>query len=188
MSLKHAILAMIDIDKGSGYDLAKRFDQSVGFFWPSTYQQVYRDLGRLEHDGLVNAEKVSQQGKPDKKIYSITPAGITELKSWLSVPAKPMKIKDTFLIKLFGGHQLSRQELLEDLDRQQLEHEATLERYTRIAEGLKSQGEDVFMKYFLPYQTLDLGIRFEQTWLQWSEDLRQKLEGSQAAAAGALPK
>jgi PadR family transcriptional regulator AphA len=176
MSLKHAILAMIDVDKGSGYDLAKRFDQSVGFFWPSTFQQVYRDLGKLEESGLVSTEQIEQTGKPDKKIYDITPSGLEELKRWLQTPAREMKIKDTFLIKLFGGHRISKQELLEDLARQRIQHKATLERYTLIAKGLKAQGEELFLKYFLPYQALDLGIRFEKTWLEWSDELKTTLE------------
>ena len=176
MSLKHAILAMIDVDRGSGYDLAKRFDQSVGFFWPSTFQQVYRDLGKLEESGLVSAEQVEQTGKPNKKIYDITPAGIEELQGWLQTPARAMKIKDTFLIKLFGGHRISKEELLEDLATQREHHQATFDRYTELASGLKAQGEQLFLKYFLPYQALDLGIRFEKTWLEWSDDLKISLE------------
>lgn len=171
MSLKHAILAMLDIDTGSGYDLAKRFDQSVGFFWPSTFQQVYRDLGKLEESGLVAAEKVLQQGKPDKKVYSITSAGILELRDWLTKPAKEMKIKDTFLIKLFAGHQSSTEELLKDLSCQRSEHQNNLHRYTELAKSLRALDKKQFRKYFLPYQALDLGIRFEQTWLEWSNDL-----------------
>jgi PadR family transcriptional regulator AphA len=176
MSLKHAILAMIDVDKGSGYDLAKRFDQSIGFFWPSTFQQVYRDLGKLEASGLVSAEQVEQTGKPNKKIYDITSAGIEELQSWLQTPAGAMKIKDTFLIKLFGGHRISKPELLDDLEKQRKKHQQTLESYSLLASGLKSQGEQLFLKYFLPYQALDLGIRFEKTWLEWSDDLKISLQ------------
>jgi PadR family transcriptional regulator AphA len=176
MSLKHALLAMIDIEEGSGYNLAKRFDQSVGFFWPSTFQQVYRDLNKLEADGLVSAEAIEQAGKPNKKIYSITASGIKELKQWLAAPAKDMKIKDTFLIKLFAGHRLDKAALLADLEQQRRQHLATLERYKALAAGIKAQGDKQFKKYFLPYQTLDLGIRFEQTWLQWSEDLQATLE------------
>ena len=171
MSLKHAILAMIDIDRGSGYDLAKRFDQSIGFFWPSTFQQVYRDLGKLEADGLVSAEQVEQTGKPNKKIYDITTAGIEELQSWLQTPAKAMKIKDTFLVKLFGGHRISKQQLLADLEEQRKQHQEALDSYTLLAKSLKSNGEQLFLKYFLPYQALDLGIRFEKTWLEWGDDL-----------------
>lgn len=176
MSLKHAILAMIDIDKGSGYDLAKRFDQSVGFFWPSSFQQVYRDLGQLEQAGLVSAVAIEQQGKPDKKIYDITQAGLEELQQWLGNPAKAMKIKDTFLIKLFGGRRIDKQVLLADLERQREQHQDTFDSHTALAQALKAQGKKQFMKYFLPYQALDLGIRFEKTWLEWSDELKATLE------------
>ncbi|ARN73398.1 PadR family transcriptional regulator [Oceanicoccus sagamiensis] len=170
MSLKHALLAMLDIDKGSGYDLIKRFDQSVAFFWPSSFQQVYKELTWLEDKGFILAEAVNQQGKPDKKIYQVTDSGGEELQRWLSLPAKEMKIKDTFLIKVFGGQRSTPEQLLEDLHRQQRQHKENLASYKTIAHNLKQLSPAKFKQYALPYQTLKLGIRFEETWLEWSEE------------------
>ena len=44
MSLAHAILVSLVCEPKSGYDLAKQFDGTVGFFWQATHQQIYRDL------------------------------------------------------------------------------------------------------------------------------------------------
>ena len=175
MSLKHALLAMLDIDEGSGYDLMKRFDQSIGFFWPSTFQQVYRDLGALEQQGYVNSTQIEQNGKPDKKIYTITDSGINELEHWLRKPSRQMKIKDTFLIKMFGSRRLSKQELLHDLEQQRQQHQSALDCYQDIAGELKRLEEPLRSKYLLPFQVLDLGIRFEKTWLEWCADTRETL-------------
>ncbi len=175
MSLKHALLAMLDIDKGSGYDLMKRFDQSVAFFWPSSFQQVYKELNHLENKGFIQAEEISQEGKPDKKIFEVTESGAEELQRWLSLPAKEMKIKDTFLIKVFGGNRGSTEELLADLNTQQQQHRDNLASYKTIAHNLKQLSPEKFQRYALPYQTLKLGIRFEETWLEWSEDTKELL-------------
>ena len=48
MSLAHALLTSLQEKSSSGYDLARRFDKSIGFFWRATHQQIYRELARME--------------------------------------------------------------------------------------------------------------------------------------------
>ncbi len=78
MALKHAVLAALSTEPGSGYELSKRFDASVANFWPASAQQIYRELDRLEGEGLVRARTVHQQKRPDKRVFRITPAGTDE--------------------------------------------------------------------------------------------------------------
>src|SRR5699024_1465053 len=47
VSLKFAILTSLTEREGSGIELARRFDKSIGYFWPATHQQIYRELDRL---------------------------------------------------------------------------------------------------------------------------------------------
>jgi hypothetical protein len=42
-----------------GYDIRKRFEGSVGFFWQANFQQIYRELGKLEEQGLVRSEAIA---------------------------------------------------------------------------------------------------------------------------------
>jgi len=58
MALKHAVLAALLEGEASGYELSKRFDVSVANFWPATPQQIYRELDRLESDGMLDARLV----------------------------------------------------------------------------------------------------------------------------------
>ena len=46
MALEHALLVSLTERAGSGYELARRFDKSIGFFWNATHQQIYREIGR----------------------------------------------------------------------------------------------------------------------------------------------
>ena len=62
MALEHAILVALLEQPGSGYELARRFERSIGRFWTATHQQIYRVLGRMEGDGWVRSEQVTQQG------------------------------------------------------------------------------------------------------------------------------
>ena len=78
MGLAHAILVSLSEQSGSGYELARRFDRSIGFFWSATHQQIYRTLRTMEDDGWVHVTPVKQQGRPDKKVYTVADAGRAE--------------------------------------------------------------------------------------------------------------
>lgn len=86
VALPHAILVSLSEQSGSGYELARRFDRSIGFFWSATHQQIYRTLRVMEDHGWVDATPVVQQGRPDKKVYTVAEAGRDELARWLAEP------------------------------------------------------------------------------------------------------
>lgn len=54
MPLAHAILASLDFQPMTGYDLKKFFDISVGHFWTTTQSHIYKELNDLE-----SGEKIS---------------------------------------------------------------------------------------------------------------------------------
>ena len=86
VALPHAVLVSLSEQSGSGYELARRFDRSLGYFWSATHQQIYRTLRAMEDDGWVHATPVVQQGRPDKKVYTVADAGRTELARWIAEP------------------------------------------------------------------------------------------------------
>lgn len=88
MALPHAILVSLCEQAGSGYELARRFDRSIGYFWSATHQQIYRTLRAMEDDEWVRPRVVEQHGRPDKKVYTVAPAGRAELARWIAEPPK----------------------------------------------------------------------------------------------------
>jgi DNA-binding PadR family transcriptional regulator len=86
VALPHAILVSLSEQSGSGYEVTRRFDRSIGFFWSATHQQIYRTLRVMEDDGWVQATPVVQQGRPDKKVYTVADAGRAELARWIAEP------------------------------------------------------------------------------------------------------
>jgi DNA-binding PadR family transcriptional regulator len=86
VALPHAILVSLSEQAGSGYELARRFDRSIGYFWSATHQQIYRTLRTMEDDGWVHVDVVAQQSRPDKKVYRVTDAGRGELARWIAEP------------------------------------------------------------------------------------------------------
>jgi DNA-binding PadR family transcriptional regulator len=86
VALPHAILVSLCEQSGSGYELARRFDRSIGYFWAATHQQIYRTLRAMEDDGWVHATTVAQRGRPDKKVYTVSKRGRAELARWIAEP------------------------------------------------------------------------------------------------------
>ena len=64
MALEHAILVSLSEKPSTGYDLARRFDASIGYFWTATHQQIYRVLAAMEDSGWVTSALVPQSGRP----------------------------------------------------------------------------------------------------------------------------
>ncbi|SCX31986.1 Transcriptional regulator PadR-like family protein [Mycolicibacterium fluoranthenivorans] len=86
VALQHAILVALCEQAGSGYELARRFDRSIGHFWAATHQQIYRTLRVMEGDGWLSVQIVEQHGRPDKKVYSVSADGHAELRRWIAAP------------------------------------------------------------------------------------------------------
>lgn len=171
MALRHAVLAALLEGEASGYQLAKRFDVSVANFWSATPQQLYRELDRLEADGLVNARLVRQQRRPDKRVFTLTDAGRLDLDRFSGTPAKPVAMRDELLVKLqavdVGDAHAVAKELMARIDRAH----AKLARYDRLlSDMLDGRDADVFERdseRIGPYLTLLAGRMYEQTNIVW---------------------
>jgi PadR family transcriptional regulator, regulatory protein AphA len=99
VSLRHAILGFLGLEPSTGYLLAQRFEGSVGSFWSATQSQIYRELHALETSGQVVVEVVPQEGKPARKVYSLTADGRSEFARWQASPIEPAQLRDPFLLR-----------------------------------------------------------------------------------------
>ncbi len=100
MALEHAILVSLAERSASGYDLARRFDASIGHFWPASHQQIYKVLARMQEAGWVRSTLQEQDGRPDKKTYAITADGEAELDRWAMQRSAREALRSDFAVKL----------------------------------------------------------------------------------------
>jgi DNA-binding PadR family transcriptional regulator len=84
MSVRHALLALLNDGPKYGLQLRQEFEARTGEVWPLNVGQVYTTLQRLERDGLVGSDGAEDAGP--QKGFRITPAGVEELESWLHTP------------------------------------------------------------------------------------------------------
>lgn len=168
MSLEHALLVSLRERPGTGIELTRRFDRTVGFFWQATHQQIYRVLRRMEGEGWVLAG--SGEGRSTERRYSLTEAGAAELARWIAAPTEPAVLRSEVAVKLRGAAYGDRTALLEQLRGLRLEHQARLAHYRQLEHeqfpdprSLTDHALDVWL-------VLRGGVRQEEYWIAWLTD------------------
>src|SRR6478672_7573345 len=80
MSLRYAVLGLLELAPATGYELTQRFDVSLGSAWYASHSQIYPELARLEEAGLV---EVVGEGARRSRTFAVTGAGRDELRAWM---------------------------------------------------------------------------------------------------------
>ena len=167
MALEHALLVALDEQPASGLDLAKRFERSIGFFWHATHQQIYRVLARMEADGWVSMTAVLQTGRPDKKVYAVTPAGAAVLAAWLTAPTPIEPLRSELAVKMRGAAAGDRATVLDVVRANLADHHARLGHYEQLAKRDYPEPERLAGRDLDQYLVLRGGIRLERFWIDW---------------------
>lgn len=184
MSLEHAILGFLNYGPFSGYDLKKVFDASVRHFWAADQSQIYRSLARLAENGWAETETVEQEGRPDRKVYHITPAGRAELTRWLTTPIPPEESRSANLVQVFFASQLDDEEALAIFRRGVEQLRATLAVFDQVSEVFFGQAIQKFppqaqlteRERFFWMLTLECGLANARANLHWLESVVRRLE------------
>jgi DNA-binding PadR family transcriptional regulator len=140
VALGDAILACLTERPMTGYELAKTFDTSIGFFWKADHQQIYRELTRLRDRGHIQGCEVVQSGKPNKLVYTLTAEGRAALRHWAARPSTPALIKDDLLVRLYALDCVDIDPLRADLMARLEYHRDRFSRYERILNKRFPQG------------------------------------------------
>lgn len=167
MALEHALLVALAERPASGLDLARRFDRSIGFFWHATHQQIYRVLARMDADGWVDVEQVAQSGRPDKKVYAVSPTGRDALASWLATPSPMKPLRSELPVKMRGASYGDRGAVLAVVRHNLAEHEARLEHYRQLASRDYPDPGSLTGHDLDTYLVLRGGTRLEEFWVDW---------------------
>ena len=188
MSLRYTLLGFLNYYPMTGYELKKFFDTSVAHFWNAEQSQIYSALKQLEGEDLVEMRIEMQTERPNRKVYSITEDGRSELLEWLATPAEPSQIREPLLIKLFFGRALPREALVAvlrssvgELERITAAYSGATEMIDRFAEaaGMEKDAQ-------LWAMTVEAGISHNRAASAWAEDAIRKLEEMDDAAFGAI--
>ncbi|GAB3540510.1 PadR family transcriptional regulator [Noviherbaspirillum agri] len=171
MSLAHAVLTSLLEKATSGYDLARRFDKSIGYFWHATHQQIYRELARMEAAGWIESSSAPDAGKTRKREYRVLPAGRAELIRWANEPSPPMDLRDEFMVKLRADAAMSEVDLRPEIRRQIEQHQEKLAHYRAIEERDFLHGGALTREARIQHMILKKGILYEEASIAWSQEM-----------------
>ena len=166
--MRQALLALLEESPKHGLLLKEEFEQEFGAAWPEVNAgQIYVTLQRLQRDGLVEAEEVSQEGRRSKTVYRMTGAGEEELKSWFSEPSASPRVRDDFVQKLVMAARTKAAEPLGLIDRQRayyLRSLADVERTMLTVNGHGRAGERFLL------EGIALHLQADLKWLDMCEE------------------
>lgn len=175
MALEHALLVSLSERSGSGYELAHRFDKSIGYFWSASHQQIYRVLKRMEESGWVTVESVTQHGKPDKKVYSVAESGRTELARWLAEPTQSTPARDELGVKIRGAAHGDITAVCAEVERHRADHARRLDEYRLSEKKFFPVPDQLSGTALHQYLVLRAGIRAESGYVEWCDEVLQAL-------------
>lgn len=177
--LSYGLLSLLSTEPLTGYDLMLK----LNLFWPTTHSAIYPLLATLEENKYIKGEVIKQQGKPDKKLYSITTAGIDSLKEWIQKDTDSAAIRDEMLLKTYCIQVLDQDKVLKLLDEMENRNKLRLEKNLKSLEELKikfnGKLDSINSPKFGVYLLIQKGINESKLgvkWCQWVRSLYQKKE------------
>jgi DNA-binding PadR family transcriptional regulator len=139
MDVKFPILGFLKESEATGYDLKRRFQNPVGFFYRVSDGSIYPALKKLASDGLVRLRK-TQQGRRARKVYAITPKGREHFARMLHEPAQPLFVFDEAQVKIyFADHDPAA--ALEHMERTRRDDQQRTEFLTQVVHQMVRAGE-----------------------------------------------
>jgi DNA-binding PadR family transcriptional regulator len=188
MSVKQALLALLEEGPMYGYQLRAEFEQRTGATWPLNVGQVYTTLSRLERDGLVEGAASDDEGHV---IYRITTTGRDEVVAWFTTPVtRTQPPRDELAIKLALAVTVQGIDVGRVIQQQRSATMTALQDYTR----LKRTGPDrspapADLAWSLVLDSLVFSAEAEIRWLDHCEARlrRAKAEAAAETRAGEPP-
>jgi DNA-binding PadR family transcriptional regulator len=168
-----AVLGLLTAGRLSGYDLEKRVRTSVGYFWAPARSQLYALLPRLVAAGLVARDELVQGRGPAKQLYRITPAGRGALELWLEEGSiGPEPDRNVLLLKVFFGHLMRPERLLEQVRERRREAEQLKGELEEIEARSTSGETETFAALTRRY-----GFEWAEAVCRWADHAERELAG-----------
>ncbi|MFG1609809.1 PadR family transcriptional regulator [Actinoplanes sp. NPDC049265] len=167
MSLRHALLGMLQERPSSGYDLLKRFDMAMAHVWTGTQSQLYGELAKLQEAGLI---RVHAEGPRGRTVYEVTDDGRAELRHWL-VDLKPGRApRNDVLLRVYFLGSVAPEQAREYLAYMGAISSQQLNDLTDLEASIDWTADDAS-----PYGhlVLEWGKRFaamQREWVDWATD------------------
>lgn len=167
------ILGLLSHEELTGYEIKKRMDTTLKYFWGASYGSIYPALTDLVNRGLAT-KREDTGSRRNKLIYTITEDGRDYLKKWLTLPVEKDELRYETLLKLFFGNEKGEKQALIHIEafEKRIKNELPflLRAKTTLSNSLE---DDSTHKYYL--LTVEFGIKTYQTYLAWCREAKEIL-------------
>lgn len=161
------ILGLLCHESLTGYEIKKRMDKGLKYFWGASFGSIYPTLSGLVDRGLATVRK-NRNDKRNKQFYTITEKGHDYLRLWLKAPVEKDELRYETLLKLFFGNDIGKNQTISHIKafREKIETELmNLKSMEKVLES--SQNEDNTHIYYL--LTVQFGINTYSGYLEWCD-------------------
>ena len=172
---RYALLGMLTLQPKSGYDIKKDIEGGLSLFWSESFGQIYKVLKQLEQEKLVFRKHLSQEGRPNKDIYTITDKGKKELQTYLLEPPGKLAVRDEMMLKFVFGFNTSPENNIRLLKSEQQNCEKKLKQgKEKAAETLKQLSPSTSQIYV--QRLVDMTEGFYKAKIKWCKESIRFLE------------
>ncbi|WP_282608010.1 PadR family transcriptional regulator [Pelagibius sp. Alg239-R121] len=142
MDVKTLCLGVLSRGDASGYEIKKACEEGpFSHFQDASFGSIYPALAKLSAEKLVDCHQMSQEKRPDKKVYSITPSGRTALFETLLLPPAPDKVNSDFYFMTFFAQLMPTDVLRSILEKRITWYEGVVERMKDCNLAIRPPGE-----------------------------------------------
>ena len=166
------ILGLLSHEDLTGYDIKKRIDGAISFFWKGSFGNIYPALRDMENGGLITKSDTSVGGR-EKLTYHIMDNGKAALKNWLQEEQASNELRYETLLKLFFGGADDRSVSIHNIEvfEEQIEKDLKMLRsYCVVLE--KALDEEDHIYYYL---TASFGVETYEAYLKWCAKAKRML-------------
>lgn len=174
---KYAILGVLSLISGSGYDVKMFCDKSISHFWNENFGHIYPVLEQLEKDGLISVREGKNSGR--KKVYHISDTGLREFSDWLLLPVEYQPPRSELLLKLFFSSRIPKEKTIEMLMEVKKRKKIELQKYLEIESSYNTDANKDREHYAYWIAPLRFGILSAKATIKWCDETVQHIKESQ---------
>ncbi|MCR5420211.1 MAG: PadR family transcriptional regulator [Lachnospiraceae bacterium] len=171
--MNQVILGLLNHENLTGYEIKKRIDSSLHYFWKGSFGSIYPALVSLEKQGMITKVDNEDNSKRERNVYGITDAGRNYLISWLVDSKTSNSLKYEMLLKLFFGGAVDNAvsvDTITKFENEITEELSVLKVYKENLIKVLNEREHVFY-----YLTVSFGVETYEAYLRWCIEVKQIL-------------
>jgi DNA-binding PadR family transcriptional regulator len=167
------ILGLLSHEDLTGYDIKKRIDGAISFFWKGSFGNIYPALKDMENQGLIVKSDTSVGGR-ERISYHITKDGKQALKKWMADEQAGNELRYETLLKLFFGGVEKKEVTIRNIELFEEQIRQELKLLKTYGEALKTQLDVEDHIYY--YLTVSFGIDTYEAYLKWCSKAKKMLQ------------